>query len=36
MMEAMAKHYPDDWAMPELNQDFIQQTPGGSSISMHQ
>ena len=36
MMEAMSKHYPDDWAMPELNQDFIQRPSAGSSISMHQ
>ena len=36
MMEAMAKNYPDDWAMPEITQEFIQQQATGSSISMHQ
>lgn len=36
MMEAMAKNYPDDWAMPEINQKFIQNQAPGSSISMHQ
>ena len=36
MMEAMAKNYPDDWATPEITQEFIQQQATGSSISMHQ
>ena len=36
MMETMAKNYPDDWAMPEINQAFIQQGSAGSSVPMHQ
>lgn len=36
MMEAMAKHYPDNWAMPELSMDFIQQQNPGPAIPMHQ
>lgn len=36
MMEAMSKNFPDDWAMPEISQDFIQQQGSGSSMQIHQ
>ena len=36
MMEAMAEHYPENWAMPELNMDFIQQQSSGPGLPIHQ
>ena len=36
MMEAMAKHYPESWAMPELSMDFIQQQSPGPGMHLHQ
>ena len=36
MMAAMSKHYPEDWAMPEINQAFIHPGSAAPSTPMHQ